>query len=139
MLHLTKLAVGIRDAAHLQAVQAKRRTPAGALYHYTRQTPRRAAELLDGGSIYWVIMGAMLVRQRLVAIEAATREDDTPCTALGLDPSLIHVAPRTVRPFQGWRYLPPTDAPADLASAPASIDGDMPSDMVRALHSLALL
>src|SRR5271168_3541643 len=82
MLHLAKLAVGIRDVAHLADVQAQRRVAHPPLRHLTRNIPRRAADVLDGGSIYWVIAGSMLVRQRIVDITEAEREDGSRCAAL---------------------------------------------------------
>jgi len=114
MLHLMKLAVGIRDIAHLREVQTARLARQGVLRHLTRNCPRRAAEVVDGGSIYWVIAGAMVVRQRIPQISADRYEDGSACAAIHLDPALHPVAGRLVRPFQGWRYLPPDDAPPDL-------------------------
>lgn len=137
MLHLMKLAVGARDVAHLQAWQAAREKP---LRHRTRNFPRRAAELLDGGSMYWVIGGAMLVRQRLTDIVDDKLEDGSACAGLLLDPVLVPVAARLMKPFQGWRYLKPEDAPADLARGVAA-EGEaaLPPRLRRELRSLGLL
>jgi len=138
VLHLMKLAVGIRDRAHLAAVQTRRGLADPPLRHLTRSHPRRAAEILAGGSIYWVIGGLLSVRQRILAITAAAREDGTPGTALHLDPTLVAVVPRPVKAFQGWRYLAPAEAPADvgvLGDAP----GALPEDLERVLRELCLL
>ncbi len=137
MLHLVKLAVGIRDIAHLQAVQQARATLHPPLRHQTRQIPRRGAELLDGGSIYWVIQGAVVVRQLLLDIVQDRWDDDTPCAGLVLDPQLVPVAGTKMRAFQGWRYLAPEAAPADIGAAEAS--AEMPEELRRALRDLALL
>ncbi len=140
MLHLTKLAVGIRDITHLNQVQQARAAAEPPLRHRTRNFPRRAAELTDGGSIYWVIAGATLVRQLVVGIVADNWDDGRACAALLLDPALVPVAVRATRPFQGWRYLDAAAAPADLSAMPdaAGLD-ELPADLRRALASLGLV
>lgn len=140
MLHLTKLAVGIRDLEDLRLAQAERARRNPPLRHRTRAFPRRAAELLDGGSIYWVVSGAMLVRQRLLDIVEDTREDGSVCTALVLDPALVPLLGRPTKPFQGWRYLPPDDAPADLPPLRAARgEAALPERLRRELQALCLL
>ena len=135
-----KLAVGVRDIAHLQELQSARARTAPPLRHLTRHQPRRAEEVLDGGSIYWVIGGAMLVRQRLLDIVPATAADGTAHAALLLDPALVAVVPRPMRPFQGWRYLAADAAPADLAEAAAAGGADaLPAALRRELQALGLL
>jgi hypothetical protein len=86
------------------------------LMHVTRQTPRRADELLDGGSLYWVIRGSIAVRQRLIDIRPARAQDGIPRCALVYDPELVPTLRRARRPFQGWRYFNPDDAPPDARS-----------------------
>jgi hypothetical protein len=137
MIHLIKLAVGVRDPAHLAAIQASRAVSAPPLRHQTRNMPKRAAEIIDGGSLYWVIGGAVLLRQRVLNIVEDVWDDGAKCTGLVLDPALVRVAARPVKAFQGWRYLTPEDAPPDLASSGA--DADLPDDMRRALAALGLL
>ena len=118
MLHLVKLAVGARDVEHLRATQAARLARQETLRHRTRNRPRRAAELVDGGSLYWVVSGAVLVRQRITDIVEDHWEDGGKCSGLILDPALVSVAGRPMKPFQGWRYLAAGDAPADLHAMP---------------------
>ena len=110
------------------------------LRHRTRNFPRRAAEVTAGGSIYWVIAGAVLVRQRILEIAADQWDDGSACAALMLDPALVPVAGRPVRAFQGWRYLEDAAAPPDLAAS-AVADGaeQMPEPMRRELRELGLL
>ncbi|MBN9559165.1 MAG: DUF1489 family protein, partial [Alphaproteobacteria bacterium] len=103
MLHLVKLAVGTRDVEHLRAMQAERVQHQPPLRHRTRNRPRRAAEVIDGGSLYWVVSGAMLVRQRITDIIEDHWDDGSPCSGLILDPALVSVVGRTMKPFQGWR------------------------------------
>jgi hypothetical protein len=140
MLHLTKLAVGIRDIEHLREVQTLRARENGRLWHRTRNFPRRGNEVVNGGSMYWVIAGTMLARQRIVDIVEDTREDQTPCTSLILDPAIVPVAGRIIRAFQGWRYLEPDDAPPDLPALDAIMGLDsLPVFMQRELRALCLL
>ncbi len=137
MLHLMKLAVGIADLPHLAAVQAERARSAPPLRHLTRNHPRRAAELIDGGSIYWVIGGNMLARQRIFDIQPA---DEDGRTALLLDPVLVALTGRPTRPFQGWRYLDPAAAPADLPRGGVAAGEDaLPAALRRELAALGLL
>jgi hypothetical protein len=139
MLHLIKLAVGVRDVGHLAEIQAVRARKNPPLRHQTRNRPKRAAEILDGGSIYWVIQRAVLVRQRVVGIVEDVWDDGSACTGLVLDPVLVRVAPRPCKPFQGWRYLTAGDAPGDLGDVSGSGAENLPAEMRLALTHLALL
>jgi hypothetical protein len=114
MVHLLKLSVGIRDMEHLREVQRVRAETDPPLRHRTRQMPKRAAEIIEGGSIFWVIAGMLQCRQRILDIRPDSRPDGTPCAALILDPAVVPVDIRPVKPFQGWRYLNRNEAPADL-------------------------
>lgn len=143
-LHLIKLSVGVEDVGHLARLQDRRLADAGRrdgtpeLKHVTRNTPRRANEILDGGSIYWVIKGFIRARQPVIAIRPVDREDGRPACALVLQPGLIRTEIRSFRPFQGWRYLAAEDAPPD---APPSKGGqeDVPDEMAAELKGLGLL
>jgi len=139
MLHIIKLAVGVRDVAHLSAIQQAREKSNPPLRHQTRNTPKRADEIIAGGSIYWVINRAILVRQRITSIIRDHWDDGAPCAGLVLDPELIRVTPRATKPFQGWRYLDAADAPADLAAGPSPGVDELPEAMRLALSALALL
>ena len=140
MLHLVKLAVGVRDLAQLRAVQAERAALAPPLRHRTRNSPRRAAEVTDGGSIYWVMSGMLAARQRVLAITEAEWEDGSACAALILDPALVAVAGRAMKPFQGWRYLPAADAPPDRDAPGVAVGaGALPAALARELRALCLL
>ncbi len=140
MLHITKLAVGVRDIEDLRGWQAERALIDPPLRHRTRNAPRRREEVLDGGSIYWVINGTMLVRQRILDIIEDRRADGSACTGLVLDPALVQLEGRPTKPFQGWRYLRAEDAPVDLGSAvPALGLADLPPAMMRELRTLCLI
>lgn len=116
MLHLMKLAVGIRDTAHLRERQREHARLFPPLHHRTRSFPRRAEEVVNGGSIYWVVSGLLLVRQLVTAIVPSQRDDGTACTELRLAEDLVPVEIRPVKAFQGWRYLQAESAPPDLSS-----------------------
>jgi hypothetical protein len=140
MLHLTKLAVGVRDLDHLRVLQAERAGRDPPLRHRTRNFPRRAEEVTDGGSIYWVICGFMQARQRILDIIEDHWSDGTTCAGLVLDPALAPLVGRPTKPFQGWRYLMPEDAPPDLVVAPpARGESELPPVLRRELRALCLI
>jgi hypothetical protein len=144
---LIKLAVGSDSPESLASWQAVCLAREGRLYHRTRQCPQRQGELLAGGSIYWVIRGRILVRQRLLDIEEQSEEAGRRVTLLLLDPQLVRVEMRAQRAFQGWRYLRLDDAPADLAAGTTpreagfeEDDGsEPPAAMLAELRALGLL
>lgn len=139
-LHMIKLSVGIEDIDHLKSVQeSRRRLPerAGKLWHQTRQTPRRASELLDGGSIYWVIKGMIRARQGIEGFDTLIGGDGIKRCRIFLDSTLVPTDHWPRRPFQGWRYLEEADAPKDLDSGESG--ADMPPELVAELRALGLL
>jgi hypothetical protein len=145
-VHLIKLCVGvdsIEDLAKWQARRLRERRKAGErkprLWHRTLQMPKRRAELLEGGSLYWVIKGIVQVRQRLLDITAGTKDDGTPCCVLILDAVLVPVSPVPRRPFQGWRYLDAAEAPADLKPGARRDIAAMPAKLRQELAALGLL
>lgn len=139
MLHIVKLAVGIRDIAHLSAVQNARQAMRPPLRHQTRSFPRRRDEIIDGGSLYWVIAGAVLVRQRITDIIEDRWDDDTACAGLVLDSTLAPVHATPMRAFQGWRYMAADAAPPDLDRQTTALSDELPEPMRRSLRSLGLL
>ena len=143
-LHLIKLCVGaasIDELADWQRGRLAARRKAGEaprLCHRTFQTPKREAELLDGGSLYWVIKGVIQVRQRLVGFEEGTKSDGSRCCLILLDATLVPVRPVPRRAFQGWRYLDAADAPRDLGKVGKGFES-LPPKMRRDLAELGLL
>ena len=137
-VHLKKLSVGSTSLATLRDWQEARLAAGMELIHVTRNTPRRGQEVLDGGSIFWVIKGVMCARQPITEFRAMQRADGRPACGIVLGPDLIAVEPLRVRIFQGWRYLEAKDAPADI---PVSADtGEvMPAEMAAELRELGLL
>lgn len=141
-LHLLKLAVGI-DALPALAARQKQRLKDMArdglkpeLVHITRQTPRRGSEMLQGGSIYWVIKGWITARQTLLDLRPLTRDGIAHC-GIVYDQQLVPVALRPHRAFQGWRYLEEKDAPPDVIKR--NDGADLPDDLRRELIGLGLL
>ena len=141
-VHLIKLAVGIDSLSHLAERQRHRLEASGedqpVLRHLTRSTPRRGEDVLAGGSIYWVIKGAIRARQLIVGIDSAVSHEGQPRCALILDRDLIPVRAQPCRPFQGWRYLEAAAAPPDALCGADEADA-MPAEMAEELRELGLL
>ncbi len=139
IINLTKLAVGVPSLDAFEARVEQRRGSGDGMQVWTRSFPKRADDVLRGGSLYWVVTGVLSARQRVLAIEEDRYDDGSRCTRIEVEPVLIRVAPRAVRPFQGWRYLEKDKAPADIARGAASGLDSLPPDVLRQLRELCLL
>jgi hypothetical protein len=143
-VHLIKLCVGVdtvKELADWQSERLKRLRRAGKtpeLSHRTLQAPRKRAEVLDGGSLYWVIKGFVLVRQRVLDLRPDVKEDGTVCCGIVLDAKLVTTRAHPRRAFQGWRYLEAADAPKDAKVADGA-DDDLPRGMREDLRELRLI
>ena len=143
-LHLIKLCVGCDSVRELegwikQRLKDKRKRGEKPEHiHRTRMVPKRAAELVDGGSLYWVIRGEVVCRQRIRDVRPFRDKDGIGRCGLVLDPKVILVAPRPHRAFQGWRYLAAKDAPHDLEKAAPGVAA-MPEQLRRELRELGLM
>lgn len=143
VVHLLKISVGTEDVEHLrrwQSLKMQRSLASGQgnrLWHRTRHMPRRGAEVLDGGSIYWIIRRFVRARQRIIGLEPVVGEDGITRCDLVLDPELVRTEPQPRRPHQGWRYLDPGDAPRDLDVAGQR--QELSDDMAMELSELGLL
>ena len=139
-LHLIKLSVGTTSVEDLDDWHrdARAQGPDGLPRHVTRMWPRRAAEILDGGSIYWVIQGVVQCRQRILRLDEVTGGDGIRRCAIVLEPGLIRTATAHKRPFQGWRYLEARDAPPDLGRARAQEDS-LPPALSAALAEIGVI
>ena len=141
-LHLIKLCVGCDSLADLAGWQKQRLAELRArgkkpeLVHVTRMTPKRSAEILDGGSLFWVIKGQIAARQKLVGMREM-KKNGVPHCGLVHDRKLVPVSPRPRRAFQGWRYLEAADAPPDLALVKGATA--LPESLKRELAELGLL
>lgn len=139
-LHLIKLSVGTTSVEDLTLWHndARAKGPDGLPRHVTRMWPKRAEELLDGGSIYWVIQGLVQCRQRILRLDEVAGQDGIRRCAIVLDPTLIRTTAALKRPFQGWRYLPTGDAPRDLPKNRQSEDA-LPADLSAALADIGVI
>lgn len=137
-LHILKLCVGVDTVEQLETSQARRlREGVVELRHLTRHVPRRADEIVEGGSLYWIIKGFVQVRQRIVRIDRLEAPIDQKQCAFVFAPELVRTELQARRPHQGWRYLETADAPPDLPEAGER--GDLPPELMAELRNLGLL
>ncbi|RZI99418.1 MAG: DUF1489 family protein [Brevundimonas sp.] len=127
-LHMIKLCVGVAKVETLERRAAKGEW----LTVNTRMTPKRAAELEDGGSLFWVMKGSVTCRMPIVDISTKGEGKTSHCL-IKLSPEVIRTAPQARRPFQGWRYLEPKDAPMDLSTLDA---GEVPEELALRLREM---
>ncbi|GAB5389499.1 MAG: DUF1489 domain-containing protein [Alphaproteobacteria bacterium] len=136
VMHMIKLSVGSDSPATLDEWQRSARLTEmegqEASWHITRQMPRQRDEILNGGSIYWVIKGEIRCRQPVLGLDPIQDEEGTKYCKITLGRPLVLTVPVPRRPFQGWRYLKPGDEPPDL-------DGNGDSEMAAELRALGLL
>ena len=140
-MHLIKLSVGSESVEGLADWQAMRRATVhkdGLNRHVTRMWPKREGDIVNGGSIYWVIKGLVQCRQRILRLDEVRGDDGIRRCAIVLDPELIRTQTATKRPFQGWRYLAVGDTPPDLPGGRANDDA-LPVDLNRALAEIGVL
>ena len=142
-VYLIKLCVGISSIEELECLHQNRRRQRAAgdaealNIHVTRNTPKRAEEIIGKGSFYWVIKRRVVARQAIVDIRPKSIEGRKHC-AIVLHSELIRTHSKPCRPFQGWRYLELADTPADLSATKVASD-DMPYQLQDELRSLGLL
>lgn len=139
-VNLIKLSVGTESVEDLAHWHQTRRAQAedGLPRHVTRMWPKRESEILNGGSIFWVIKGLVQCRQRVLRLDEVIGEDGIRRCAIVLDPPLHRTQTVLKRPFQGWRYLSPQDAPPDLPEGRENDDA-LPVELNRALAEIGVL
>ncbi|WP_018184962.1 DUF1489 family protein [Kaistia granuli] len=144
-LHLIKLCVGVESIEQLTgwiSDDIARQRGMGMEpedTHTTRMMPKRIPEILDGGSLYWVIKGQIQARQRILDLQAVVGSDNIQRCRIVFDPEVVPTEWQPKRPFQGWRYLLPKDAPRDLAAIGGSAGDELPSALKAELAELGLL
>jgi hypothetical protein len=136
-LHIVKLCVGVANLEEFEGWRREEQSRRRQMDHITRMFPKRAAEVLDGGSIYWVIKGMILARQPIVALQPVTGSDGIERCRMVFSSDYVLVRPAPRRAFQGWRYLDAADVPPDLSRAQGA--ADMPEAMRAQLAELGLL
>ncbi|MBT4873173.1 MAG: DUF1489 domain-containing protein [Marinovum sp.] len=139
-IHLVKLSVGSETVEDMSEWQTTRRaqTDDGLPRHITRMWPKREQALLNGGSIFWVIKGFLQCRQRILRLDEVIGSDGIRRCAIVLDPQIIRTTSAKKRPFQGWRYLPVSDAPIDLAAQRENED-QLPLELANALADIGVV
>jgi len=136
-LHMLKLAAGVRDLAELKELQKERRKERGVYAFYTRNMPKREEEILDGGSIYWVVKGQIQARQRIKGFSPIVNRRGRPAVLVRFEAKLTRTEWRPHRPFRGWRYLEPKAVPKDLPKGGKA--KGLPPKMEAELRELGLL
>lgn len=139
-VNLVKLSVGSANVETLAAWQRQRMAelPEGLPRHVTRMWPKRGAEILNGGSIYWVIKGVVQCRQKVLRLDEVIGDDGIRRCSIILDPEIHRTQGAQKRPFQGWRYLKPEDSPPDLPKARQS-EEPLPAELNRALAEIGVI
>ena len=139
--HLIKLSVGSETVEGLAEWQTMPHAqgPDGLPRHITRMWPKREKDILeDEGSIYWVFKGVIQCRQKIVRFDEVRFDDGIRRCAIVLDPVVHRTVQAPKRPFQGWRYLNPDDAPPDLTKGRENED-QLPPDMAGELADIGVL
>ncbi len=136
MMNLIKLCVGAASVEDLLDWREMRRAQGqgradGLNVHRTRMMPKQRDEVLDGGSLYWVMSGHIRCRQRIVGLEPETDHEGRACCHILLDPEVVRTVPQPKRPFQGWRYLRPEDAPRDQDSGESEGDPELADELAK--------
>mgnify|MGYP000436380035 FL=1 len=140
-LHLIKLCVGCDSIDDLvgwidmRMAQKRRAGEPLEHIHTTRMVPRRIAELVDGGSLYWVIKGSVQARERIIDVRPFVDDEGIGRCQLVLEPTVVATEWQPKRPFQGWRYLEAKDAPRDLKNGASD---DLPPELGAELAALGL-
>ena len=133
-LHIIKLCVGVDTVDELRAWRSEQRRSGRAAIVNTRQSPKRCDEVLEGGSLFWVIKGVVRCRQAIVAVDTLEDGPKTRCE-IRLGDEIVLTDPLPRRAFQGWRYLEPHEAPLDLDPG---IAADLPSELAAELRALGV-
>lgn len=139
-INLVKLCVGATEVQDLLDWQANPRAkgPDGYPRHVTRMWPKQSEALLNGGALYWVFKGEILCRQRILRLDEVIGGDGIVRCGIVLDPEVIRTTSVPKRPFQGWRYLKPEDAPVDLRAG-RETEATLPAELNRALAEIGVL
>ncbi len=141
-LHILKVAAGISSIDQLKMVVDRysyHDPELGHIMHMSsRNTPKRADEILGGGSIFWIIKRTIVARAPVISIREEERLDGRKGCQMCIRPEVILTVPQPKRGFQGWRYLKDNEAPNDLENSIKS-DGQGSPELAAELKELGLL
>ena len=141
-LHILRTAYQIGSMQELSEVQAhfrmQQHNGRDVVMATTRRKPQREAELLDGGSIYWIIKNQIQARQKILDIDMVEEDADSKHCRIFLDPKIIRVTPKRKRAVQGWRYLQGFDVPKDIGPYYPT-DDDLPEDLAKEIRDLGVI
>ena len=144
-INLMRPCVGIGSPEELYDFQKSHRIERdkdGTPYTFftTRNTPKRAEELINGGSVFWITKSAMRMRQSIINVETLLDEDGKKFCKISTDPEIMLVVPKSQKAFQGWRYLPAEKSPNDLHPLDPHHAQNQPDEkMAKELAELGLL
>ena len=134
-INLVKLCVGVDSVDDLASrIDARQSTET---LHITRMWPKKESELLNGGSLFWVIKGVILARQRILSLDEQIGQDGIRRCGIRMDAELIRTEAAPRRPFQGWRYLDPKDSPRDLKMSRMEED-QLPASLMAELAEIGV-
>jgi hypothetical protein len=137
MIHLIKLCVGVSSFEELESYRNERAHWWDADYgpnvhvHRTRMMPKRAAEMEGISSIYWVMSGAIICRQPILRLTPYTNPEGKNYCDIVMAPDMVRTVPYPKRPFQGWRYLRPEDAPPDIGANDDGNSAEIAAELAR--------
>ncbi|MEO0394190.1 MAG: DUF1489 domain-containing protein [Pseudomonadota bacterium] len=142
-VNILRTAVGIQSVEHLRQVQTRRRfTHEGqdATWAMTRRKPVRASEIIHAqGSLYWIIQRSLCIRQAILDLPVEEGEEGKTYCRIIMDPELVPLQAVARKHMQGWRYLEPKDAPADMTALDTGKGDDLPPEMIAELRALGLM
>jgi hypothetical protein len=126
-LHLTKVAYGATSLEEMREWFSARGDVARLT---TRYLPKRHAEIVPGGSLFWIFKHQLVMRSEILRFEEA----ESGKTNIVISTELVPVHPRPKRAHQGWRYLDEADAPIDLGDGQEpgeTMPGNLASELAR--------
>ena len=137
MIHMVKLSVGVASLVELESYRDERAHLWGADYgedvhvHRTRMMPKRREEMEGKSSVYWVIGGSIVCRQPILRLQPYTDAEGKDYCDIIMSRDMIRTIPYPKRPFQGWRYLRPEDAPPDLGANENANSLELAADLAK--------
>lgn len=114
----------------LQAEDLEGEGAHGAFATYTSRKPKRTEDL-EGGSVYFCEGREVKFRMPYLGVR---RDEESGRWAIMMALDFIRVEPMRVKFLRGWRYMKPSEAPADI-----DMPMDIPDDMEDRLRDLGVM